>query len=204
VELKGRALGSHRGGAVNAERLRKKSQKEYYQKPNICLFCSSIIQLPNGKRPAEIKLKKFCNQSCSASFNNKKRKKQKFCESCGVELQKTQKKYCSIQCQRDKLWKEKKQEIKRLGKLPPSPRIGRRYFLEKHGNKCFLCKREIWNDKPIPLNLDHIDGNSENWRLHNLRLICPNCDAQSLTYKGRNRGNGRWKRRMRYKLGKSS
>ena len=32
---------------------------------------------------------------------------------------------------------------------------------------------------------------------------CPNCDAQTPTYKGRNRGHGRYARRMRYQAGKS-
>lgn len=45
-----------------------------------------------------------------------------------------------------------------------------------------------WNKKPLPLILDHIDGN----RLHNLpgnlRLLCPNCDAQLPTRGGKNKG----------------
>lgn len=55
----------------------------------------------------------------------------------------------------------------------------------------------------MPLVLDHIDGHSENGQLTNLRIICNNCDALTDTYKGKNRGNGRAKRRERYKEGKS-
>ena len=40
--------------------------------------------------------------------------------------------------------------------------------------------------KPIPLELDHIDGDRENNLLANLRLICPNCHAQTANYRGRN------------------
>ena len=41
-----------------------------------------------------------------------------------------------------------------------------------------------------PLELDHTDGNPLNNQLDNLRLICPNCHAQTETYKGKNMGSG--------------
>jgi 5-methylcytosine-specific restriction endonuclease McrA len=69
---------------------------------------------------------------------------------------------------------------------------------------CAICDVKEWQGKLVPLVLDHIDGNPENWDLLNLRLICPNCDAQTSTYKGKNKGHGRWKRRERYRSGKSS
>jgi 5-methylcytosine-specific restriction endonuclease McrA len=53
------------------------------------------------------------------------------------------------------------------------------------------------------LILDHVDGNADNWELANLRLVCPNCDAQLPTFKSRNRGNGRAYRRARYAAGRS-
>ena len=37
--------------------------------------------------------------------------------------------------------------------------------------------------------LDHIDGSRENNRLSNLQLLCPNCHAQTPTYRGRNIGS---------------
>jgi hypothetical protein len=47
----------------------------------------------------------------------------------------------------------------------------------------------------VPLILDHIDGNSTNWSVANLRLVCGNCDMQLPTYKGRNKGSGReWRK----------
>lgn len=55
-------------------------------------------------------------------------------------------------------------------------------------NKCYICGlKEHWNGKPIVLVLDHINGKHFDHRLNNLRLLCPNCDSQTETFKGRNR-----------------
>lgn len=54
-------------------------------------------------------------------------------------------------------------------------------------NKCEICgMKPIWNGKPLTLTLDHINGINNDNRLNNLRWICPNCDSQTPTYKGRN------------------
>ena len=37
----------------------------------------------------------------------------------------------------------------------------------------------------IPIQLEHIDGHSENNSLDNLKLLCPNCHSLTPTY-GRN------------------
>ena len=52
--------------------------------------------------------------------------------------------------------------------------------------KCAWCGRKTWRGRPILLELDHIDGDHLNNELPNLRLLCPNCHAQTPTYKGRN------------------
>lgn len=55
--------------------------------------------------------------------------------------------------------------------------------------KCEACALSTWCGKPIPLELDHIDGNSKDNALKNLRILCPNCHAQTPTYRGKNRHN---------------
>lgn len=54
-------------------------------------------------------------------------------------------------------------------------------------HQCMKCNRTKWNDQPIPLELDHIDGNNKNNRLENLHLLCPNCHALTPTYRSKNR-----------------
>lgn len=47
---------------------------------------------------------------------------------------------------------------------------------------CEICNRTEWMGQPIPLQTDHINGNNRDHRLENLRLLCPNCHAQTPTY----------------------
>lgn len=44
---------------------------------------------------------------------------------------------------------------------------------------CAVCGQlPVWQDKPLTLILDHIDGNNRNGELTNLRWVCPNCNQQ--------------------------
>lgn len=49
---------------------------------------------------------------------------------------------------------------------------------------CDNCKTpNIWNGKPITLELDHIDGDRFNNNFYNLRVLCPNCHSQTPTFR---------------------
>ncbi len=54
-------------------------------------------------------------------------------------------------------------------------------------HRCSSCLLDKWLSKPIPLELDHIDGNHFNNNLTNIRLLCPNCHAQTSNYRGKNK-----------------
>jgi hypothetical protein len=52
-------------------------------------------------------------------------------------------------------------------------------------NECSECGAPpIWRNKPLTLQLDHINGDPFDNRLLNLRILCPNCHAQTETFKG--------------------
>jgi 5-methylcytosine-specific restriction endonuclease McrA len=52
--------------------------------------------------------------------------------------------------------------------------------------QCSRCENTEWLGEPIPLELDHIDGDRQNNALENLRVLCPNCHALTPTYRGKN------------------
>ena len=176
----------------------------------ICLNCEKgFIALKEHNR-------KFCSSSCSTTFNNLKRngkinvnekyRKEKnigICLNCKNDILKsdsrTSAKYCSTKCQM------MFQMNLRVVNGKASTETIKRFLISNYGNKCMECSWCEVNPKSgkVPIELEHIDGNSENNNLDNLKLLCPNCHSLTPTYKALNIGNGRHKRRERYKEGKS-
>src|SRR5262249_25602363 len=53
---------------------------------------------------------------------------------------------------------------------------------------CELCGwAEVSADGRIPLELDHINGDKNDNRLENLRILCPNCHSLQPTHRGKNK-----------------
>lgn len=135
------------------------------------------------------------------------------CVVCGNPLKKNAKKFCSSKCLQSSYWQDRKEAFEKTGcwNSHNGPAITdkalrsnyKHYVLDQRGHQCEICGNNKWMNQPIPLILDHVDGHSGNFSMDNLRLICPNCDAQTPTYKSKNRGNGRRYRRERYAAGKS-
>lgn len=189
-------------GGIKSVEISKKLKQErinqYLENPSNCKECLEILDYK--KRHYS-----YCSRSCSVKFNNKGRRRHGHeplnCVICSRKTTGSSRKYCSKECylldRNDKLEKEL------LEGNVSSPRRLREFLIESRGYKCEICSNMEWMNKPIPIELDHVDGNSENNLPDNLRLICCNCHAQTPTYKAKNVGNGRAKRRQRYRDGKS-
>lgn len=182
---------------------------------NINTYCSqSCAASVNNK-----KRKTYNHQLCKDSRNKEEiescysklpEENKNVCLCCGKILLKSGAKYCSYRCQQR--YKQNEYIERWLsGEIVDTTRGStvskriRNYLFEKHNCKCSRCG---WGEiNPItgksPLEVEHIDGNSENNNPDNLTLLCPNCHSLTPTYKALNKGKGRHQRMKRYKEGKS-
>ena len=76
------------------------------------------------------------------------------------------------------------------GKFPEYQTFKLKHRLLAEGvkkNVCEECGIVDWNGKELVMQLDHIDGVPHNHLLSNLRLLCPNCHAQTDTWCGKSK-----------------
>lgn len=135
----------------------------------------------------------------------------RLCNHCGVLLKSHQTKYCSNRCQSDhgyilyiSNWKNGSVSGARGSVTFNLSAHVVRYITSKYNNKCGRCGWNAVNQftKKVPLEIDHIDGNSANNIEDNLILLCPNCHSLTKTYKNANIGHGRlWRRKKYVKIG---
>lgn len=171
-----------------------------------CKQCGADFQV-SGKNAR----KTFCNRSCAASFNNSHTPKRvstrvpgpEFCTVCGNKNNNRYAQRCSLTCvavQRRERYINQwlAGEIVHTSEyLSP---IIRGYLRGLRGSAaCWQCGWDAINPLTgsIPTEIDHIDGDSRNNTLSNLRLICPNCHSLTTTYRNLNAGNGRETRKQR-------
>lgn len=162
-----------------------------------CLNCEKEFEAAANRA-------KFCNHSCSASYNNRgfnrHYTKRPDCVVCGNKINIGNMKYCSHKCAMTKRitaqnivenWKNGLDNGV-TGGIALKPAI-KKYIWDKYKAQCAKCG---WNTphpvsgKP-PLEVDHINGDWQDNREENLILLCPNCHALTLTYRSRNNGHGR-------------
>lgn len=166
----------------------KRRQEIYDSNPKFCRNCFKKI-------PYKRRNNKFCNGACAAIVNNvlypkrtgntsdfvrrgPKQKITKTCANCGVILKATKYRCCSSNC-RDEYRINRPFDV--LSKDDKRTRI-----LKEQEVKCLICENDIWMEQKIPLEIDHINGNREDNTRENLRALCPNCHAQTPTYKFKN------------------
>lgn len=157
--------------------------------------------------------RKFCSHSCSAKHNNKGTRRHGVepgtCIQCGKKKRRASEAFCSCKCHKQHQYEENTrawlagEKPGHNGSYMQITNYVNRWLREQNGRVCAICGLSEWRGQPIPLEVDHIDGNPSRTVPDNLRLVCPNCAALLPTYKSKNRGNGRFTRLERYKQGKS-
>lgn len=99
-------------------------------------------------------------------------------------------KYCNNKCQGEYQYNTITFPRFNRGEIKERPLL-RKILTNTRGYKCNCCGITSWHNKPITLQVNHIDGNCTNNMPENLELICPNCHSQTDTFGARNKGNGR-------------
>lgn len=124
------------------------------------------------------------------------------CGCCGAPTNNVR--FCSHSCRARTVNATRSRKVKSLtlnkeekvflrflnGQIAYRPTL-RRLITKLHGYKCNKCSVSEWNSEPIVLVVDHIDGDAGNNFPENVQLLCPNCNSQTLTFGGRNKGKGR-------------
>jgi len=59
----------------------------------------------------------------------------------------------------------------------------KKVVLEEQKGKCLICGFDEWLGQKLVLQLDHIDGDHNNNKRENFRVLCPNCHSLTPTYK---------------------
>lgn len=163
---------------------------------HICERCSGRFFAPGHLQS------RFCSTPCA-----REAQKQRSLYTCGhcqcsferavgrTRYSRSGLQFCSRLC---------KDTAQRLGGCkeiqPPhygSAKWNKAQLIRSRGHKCEVCQESQWCGQAIALEVHHVDGNAANNDPENLKLLCPNCHAQTSTYRGRNMGHGRKSRGIR-------
>lgn len=159
-------------------------------------YCVNHFTVPPSDK------QRYCSRDCWFTVKRNYRiKTSPPCITCGTLVtQKGAFKYCSLKCQAKNNYNK---YITRWKQGLENGTIGittiflsgyiKRYLREKYGERCVKCG---WNERnpvtnKVPLEVNHVDGNSYNNREENLELLCPNCHALTPNFRNLNKGNGR-------------
>ena len=140
---------------------------------------------------------KFCSYSCANSRSHSNETKLKIASSVAAQKQNKPSTDRQRAAAHRAMLKMKENSYERLMTTPVQLLSGssrRNRIRIEQSNKCAICHLTDWLGAPITLELDHINGDNKDNRRENLRALCPNCHAQTPT----------WRRAKSHPLWKSS
>jgi hypothetical protein len=175
-------------GRLKNTALALQRRKDYNASPNHCLDCGAAILTPvddmRGRVFAEIKRKKFCNQSCGAKYHNRvlgyphRKPKVRICSTCGIDYTSPYRKTdrCS-DCRslpRVSVFETRKKSECRIQEVRSHARL---MLFRAKERKCEICGYDVRVDcchvKPVrEFSKDALL--SEINALENLKALCPN------------------------------
>ena len=156
-----------------------------------CQFCKEVLTTIYGSG-------RFCSKKCACAFSTSSKRKdinQKVSNKLkGRKISTTgfhvgfdvrRKIFTEEERLKGSISNSKNREKERhaipFNELKPKRKFKR--VKEEQNHKCLWCKNSNWNGKKITLEIDHIDGNTNNNIRENLRALCPNCHSQTNTWR---------------------
>jgi 5-methylcytosine-specific restriction endonuclease McrA len=172
------------GGKATAIILRKQAEDRYYQSPTLCKSCGGIIDLIPGKKVAETRDRKFCN-NCFGNWvwnkDGQKRLRENTCPVCGVVIARTSKTCVKHQTRKvsvigsvtkgelfskRKNWQSARTAIRNHAKQIFTPSVCTFCGYDKYVE---ICHIKPVSSFPDSATLDEINSPD------NLLGLCPNC-----------------------------
>jgi hypothetical protein len=180
------------GTEASAKKQRATAIAQYYENPNRCLKCGSVIEVKDGMKVTKVRAKKFCDSSCAGSYNNQmfhKRHMTNHC-ACGA-LVPSGRKYCSEICRKA----VQQLRPKAIPKTSPSLYViswrqrAKLRAIKYKGGRCQICGYDKCVRALIFHHLDPshkdftIGGKSKSWNkiqseLDKCVFLCANCHAE--------------------------
>ena len=161
------------GGIATGKIKRQEAIEKYYESPKYCLQCKNIIEVKEGQKVSEVRVKEFCSQSCSATFHNsKRRKKEKEPKKTRIEKSEeyyknlTKKEffdkcinYFSARCTITKIAKRNLERSK-------VDKVCYNCDYDKHVEVCHIKAVSEFSDESMMFDMNAVN---------NLVYLCPNC-----------------------------